>query len=396
MFQKSSSGVGGVIAGVKQMSLQLSPPEWDNGLLWLTLLIACFGVVMVASSSIDFAALSYGDPWFFARRQATFLVLGICAGIVVYTLPLKYWHQFSVVFLVLSFVLLIAVLIPGIGKVVNGSRRWLSFGPIGLQASELAKFCLLIFFASYLTRRAEMVARRWVSFTIMVAIIAVTSLLLLMEPDFGSCVIIAFTLGVMMFVAGVPVIRFLLLSVLGLFSASLIILTSDYRKERLLSFMDPFADPYDGGYQLVQSLIAFGRGEWFGLGLGNSIQKLFFLPDAHTDFIFAIIAEEFGMFGVLLFVLVFSFFIANIFKVAFSSLRDGRLFGGYLALGVGAMLAAQAFVNMGVSSGLLPTKGLTLPFVSYGGSSLVVTCVLLALVFRVQLENKMNSEGAVV
>ena len=379
-----------IAAGIDAPRLQF--PEWNNTLVWTSLVIVSFGLVMVSSSSIDFSASTYGDPWFFARRQFIFLCLGIFSGLIVYCMPLKFWHQMSVLFLMLSFTLLILVLIPGIGKVVNGSRRWLSFGPIGVQASEIAKFCLIIFFASYLTRREKLVTRKWVSFAIMVAIVSATSFLLLMEPDFGSCVIIAFTLGVMMFVAGVPIIRFLLLSFLGLFCASLIILMSDYRKERMLSFTDPFSDPWDGGYQLVQSLIAFGRGDWFGLGLGNSIQKLFFLPDAHTDFIFAIIAEEFGMVGVALFVALFSFFIYQIFKIAYKSLSEGRLFGGYLALGISSMLAMQAFVNMGVSSGLLPTKGLTLPFISYGGSSLTVTCVLLALVFRVQLENRL-SEG---
>lgn len=379
-------------AVVESLHGSLQFPEWNNKLLWSTFAIVSFGIVMVASSSIDFAAATYSDPWFFAKRQFIFLMLGIAAGGVAYLLPLKYWHQYSVYFLILSFSLLVLVLIPGVGKVVNGSRRWLSIGGFGLQASEVAKFCLIIFYASYLTRRAQMVTSMWVSFAIMVSIIGFTAILLLMEPDFGSCVIICFTLGVMMFVAGVPVIRFLLLSFLGVFCASLIILMSDYRKQRLLSFTDPFADPYDGGYQLVQSLIAFGRGEWFGLGLGNSIQKLFFLPDAHTDFIFAIIAEEFGMVGVALFIGVFSFFIAQIFRVAFKALSVGNVFGGYLSLGVGSMLAMQAFVNMGVSSGLLPTKGLTLPFVSYGGSSLTVTCVLLALVFRVQLDSN-SAEG---
>lgn len=366
-------------------TLQL--PQWQNPLLWATLALMSFGVLMVASSSMDFAASVYGDPWYFAKKQATFLILGVFVASIVCTLPLHFWHQFSVLFLVLSFVLLILVLVPGIGKVVNGSRRWMSIGPLGMQASEAAKLCLVIFFASYLTRHASMVTHKWVSFSIMVSIVGATALLLLMEPDFGSCVIICFTLGVMMFVAGVPVIRFMLLSFLGLFCASLVILLSEYRKERLLSYTDPFADPYDGGYQLVQSLIAFGRGDWFGLGLGNSIQKLFFLPDAHTDFIFAIIAEEFGLVGVVIFIALFSYFIWQIYLVAYRALNRGKLFGGYLALGVAAMLSMQAFVNMGVASGLLPTKGLTLPFVSYGGSSLTVTCVLIALVLRVQIEN---------
>jgi len=247
---------------------------------------------------------------------------------------------------------------------------------------------LIVFYASFLTRRAELVTKRWVSFSIMVSIIGLTTLLLLMEPDFGSSVIICVTLGTMMFVAGVPIIRFLLLALFGGFCASLIVLMSDYRRERLMAYLDPFADPYDGGYQLVQSLIAFGRGEWFGLGLGNSIQKLFFLPDAHTDFIFAILAEEFGMVGVILFIALFAYFVSRVFKVTLRSIQNQNLFGAYLSLGVGVMLTMQAFVNMGVSSGLLPTKGLTLPFISYGGSSLTVTCVLVALVIRAEIENR--------
>lgn len=359
-----------------------------SNLLLLAFIMVSFGLVMVASSSIDFAAENYGDPWYFAKKQFIFLGMGIIAGAVVSVIPLTYWQKYSALFLALSFFLLLVVLVPGIGKVVNGSRRWLAFGPVGIQASEIAKFCLIIFFASYLTKHAEAVTRKWLIFSVMISIVVLTALLLLLEPDFGSSVIICFTLGVMMFVAGVPIIRFTLLVILGAFSAGLLVLGSGYRKERLLTFTDPFADPYDGGYQLVQSLISFGRGEWFGLGLGNSIQKLFFLPDAHTDFIFAIIAEEFGLLGVSIFIIVFSMLIMKMFGVAITALKNNHRFGGYLALGVAVMFSMQGFVNMGVASGLLPTKGLTLPFVSYGGSSLIVSCVLVALVYRVFLESR--------
>ncbi len=373
---------------IHQIPKKIDLPAWHNPLVLSTLALMSFGLVMVTSSSIDFAADNYGDPWYFAKKQAVFLALGSVAGLIICMIPLEAWHRCSGYFLVLSFALLLLVLVPGIGKMVNGSRRWLSIGPITMQASELVKFCLIVFYASYLTRRASAVTNRWLSFVIMVGVIVGTAFLLLLEPDFGSCVIICFALGVMMFVARVPVIRFFLLAFLGLFSATLVVLMSDYRRERLLAFTDPFADPYDNGYQLVQSLIAFGRGEWFGLGLGNSIQKLFFLPDAHTDFVFSIIAEEMGLVGVVLFVVLFFFFISQIIRISFTALRNQDLFGGYVALGVGAMLAMQGFVNMGVASGLLPTKGLTLPFVSYGGSSLTVTCMLIALVLRVQRENQ--------
>lgn len=361
---------------------------FEQALFWTVCALISFGLVFVASSSLDFASENYNDAWYFVRKQSVFLCLGLFAAALCLFIPSGLWERYSVIFLIASFVVLVVVLIPGIGKVVNGSRRWISIGPIGFQASEAAKAGLLIFFASYLSRHRDAVQGKWVTFSIMVSIVGATTVLLLLEPDFGTSVIICFSLGVMMFVAGVPIIRFILLAVLGLFSASLIILGSEYRKERLLSYLNPFADPYDGGYQLVQSLIAFGRGDWAGLGLGNSIQKLFFLPDAHTDFIFAIIAEETGMIGVIAFIALFSFFVFLIFRVAIEALQKERFFGAYLAIGVGTMMAAQAFVNMGVSSGLLPTKGLTLPFVSYGGSSLTIMCITIALVLRVQWENK--------
>jgi cell division protein FtsW len=361
---------------------------FEQTLFWIVCSLISIGLVFVASSSLDFASENYRDAWYFVRRQAVFLCIGFVAASVCLFIPSKLLERYSTLFLIASLVVLVIVLIPGIGKVVGGSRRWISLGPLGFQASEAAKAGLLIFFASYLARHKHAVEGKWLAFSIMVSIIGLTTILLLLEPDFGTAVIICLTLGVMMFIAGVPVIRFFLLAVLGLFCASLVILGSEYRRERLLSYLNPFADPYDGGYQLVQSLIAFGRGDWFGLGLGNSIQKLFFLPDAHTDFIFAIIAEETGMIGVFAFVCLFSYFVYLIFRVAINALKREHLFGAYLCIGVGTMMAAQAFVNMGVSSGLLPTKGLTLPFVSYGGSSLTIMCITVSFVLRIQWENK--------
>lgn len=350
-----------------------------------------FGLIMVASSSIDFSAEKYNDPWFFTRKQSIFLCLGFAVGAIAYCIPLYIWDKLSSAFLVLGIFFLCLVLVPGIGKVVNGSQRWLSLGPIGIQASEIAKFCLILFFASYLQRRNQLVKGQWLAFSIMVFVIGLTVLLLMLEPDFGSSVVICLTLGAMMFVAGVPIIRFILLSSFGLVSLSSIAVLSPYRWERLVAFMDPWSRQFDSGYQLVQSLIAFGRGEWFGLGLGNSLQKLFFLPEAHTDFIFAIVAEEFGLIGAACLIAVFCVFIAKIFQFSKQALKKEWLFAGYLCLGIGVMLGVQAFINMGVASGLLPTKGLTLPFISYGGSSLVITCLFVALVMRVKLEMSRES-----
>jgi len=360
--------------------------DWDRPFLLSLCLLISVGLVMVASSSVDFAAFKYNDPWLFVRKQSIFLCLGLLLGLVIICTPLILWEKTAGLLLLFGLILLILVLVPGIGKVVNGSRRWLSFGPIGIQASEVAKFCLIVFFSSYLARRRHLVKGQWLSFFIMVTIIGGTVVLLMLEPDFGSSVVICFTLGVMMFVAGVPILRFLLLAGLALISLSSIAVLSPYRWERLVAFMDPWARQFDSGYQLVQSLIAFGRGEWFGLGLGNSLQKLFFLPEAHTDFIFAIVAEEFGLIGATALIVTFALFVQRIFSFSRKAMLADKPFSSFLCLGIGSMLAMQAFINMGVASGLLPTKGLTLPFVSYGGSSLVVTCLFMALVLRVNLE----------
>ncbi len=358
----------------------------DRGLTLALLALVSIGLVMVASSSIDFASARYHDPWFMLKKQLVFLLIGLTSGCFVALIPMQIWQKYSAVFLLVAVGLLIVVLIPGIGKVVNGSRRWLPMGFASIQASEVVKLCMILFFASFLTRRSQAVRGQWAAFFVMVFVIGLIVVLLLLEPDFGSAVVMCFTLGTMMFVAGVPILRFILLALVGAFSFSAMAVLSPYRWERLIAFMDPWARQFDSGYQLVQSLIAFGRGEWLGLGLGNSIQKLFFLPEAHTDFIFSIIAEEFGLVGALGVILLFAYFITKIFLVAKQAYEKEQLFSAYLCFGIGIMLAIQAFINMGVASGLLPTKGLTLPFISYGGSSLLVSSALIALVFRANWE----------
>lgn len=344
------------------------------------------GLVMVASSSMDFAAQRHGDPWYFLRRQATFLALGFAFGLIVLAVPLKLWNQFAGLLLILGLFVLAAVLIPGIGKLVNGSRRWLSLGGFTIQASEIAKFCFVIYFASFLSRRNEELKTSWMGFFKLTIIMLSIVLLLLLEPDFGTSVIICMVMGVMMFVAGVPLFRFILLALSGVLGLAALAVLSPYRWERLVAFMDPWSRQFDSGYQLVQSLIAFGRGEWFGAGLGNSLQKLFFLPEAHTDFIFAIYTEEFGFVGALLLIGLFGFLLWRLIKIFKRACEQHQFFSAYLVLGIAIMITVQAFINMGVASGLLPTKGLTLPFISYGGSSLLVTCALVALVLRIDLE----------
>lgn len=366
----------------------------DFSLYATVAILISVGIVMVASSSLDFAAERYHDTWFFVRKQITFLAMGLVGGLVILAVPMSVWNKYSGLLLILAFFLLMAVLIPGIGKVVNGSRRWLSLGPFSMQASEIAKFCLIVYFASYLARRNEELRTQWSGFLKLTAVLLIIVLLLLLEPDFGSSVVISATLGCMMFVAGVPLARFLLLAVSGVAGLALMAVASPYRWERLVAFMDPWATQFDSGYQLVQSLIAFGRGGWFGVGLGNSLQKLFFLPEAHTDFIFAIFTEEFGFIGAIALIGVFGFFLYRLVILFRRASEQEQFFSSYVVFGIGVMLAMQAFINMGVASGFLPTKGLTLPFISYGGSSLLITCGLMALVFRVNLElNRENQEA---
>lgn len=358
----------------------------EKGLFISISALLAVGIVMVASSSLDFAYATYGDAWFFVKKQLVYLFIGMLGGMLVATIPSEIWKTYAGALLLVAILLLVAVLIPGVGKTVNGSRRWLDLGPVAMQASELAKFCLIVYFASYLARKNQEVKKHWHGFFKMVAIIGSVIFLLLLEPDFGSAVVLCLTLGSMMFVAGIPILRFALLAASGVGCMVALALTSPYRWERIVAFMDPWSRQFDSGYQLVQSLIAFGRGEWFGLGLGNSLQKLFFLPEAHTDFIFAIYAEEFGFVGAIFLVALFGYFVWRMFLLSRTALMKERLFSSFLVFGIASMFAVQAFINMGVASGLLPTKGLTLPFISYGGSSLIICCVFVGLVFRVAWE----------
>ena len=364
----------------------------DLILLTTVLALMSFGLVMVLSASIDLAAHSYNDPWFFVKRHCVFLCLAVTSGVVIFSLPSEMWNRFGIVFLIIGIALLIAVLIPGVGKVVNGSRRWLGVGPFTIQASEAAKFCFIVFFASFLARRSVEFREGWSAFFKLLAILGAFVVLLLLEPDFGSSVVLCITAGAMMFMAGVPILRFILLALVGIAGLAFMAVASPYRWQRLVTFLDPWADQFSSGYQLVQSLIAFGRGEWFGLGLGNSLQKLFFLPEAHTDFIFSIVAEEFGLVGALVLVLGFVIVVWRILLLASKAFKQERFFESYCAVGIGMLFSAQAFINMGVASGLLPTKGLTLPFVSSGGSSLLVCTGLIALVLRLGWE--VNNDNA--
>lgn len=359
--------------------------DWTLLCLWLALM--SIGLVMVASASVSFAAVTYDDAWFFAKRHAVYMAMGLVLAMFVACIPMSVWQAYAGPFLLLTLFLLVVVLIPGIGKRVNGSQRWISLGIISIQISEIAKFCAVVFFASFFARRYQELHFGWQGFLKPLLVVGVFVGLLLLEPDFGSSVVLCATVFAMMFIAGVRVWHFLLLIVIGVIGLGAVAIFSPYRMQRLITFLDPWADQFNTGYQLTQSLIGFGRGEWLGLGLGNSLQKLFFLPEAHTDFIFAIIAEEFGLLGATVIVALFVALIARILRIARENLAAGKMFPALAAFGIGILFSFQVFINIGVSSGLLPTKGLTLPFISYGGSSLLICCVLMAFVMRIHWES---------
>lgn len=361
--------------------------RFDWVLPFCVLALISIGVVMVASASIAFAEDVYGNPWYFLKRHLVFLVIGAAVALAVSQIRLSTWSNLSWPLLVFSLLLLLIVLIPGIGHRVNGSARWLTFGPLTVQPAEVAKFCLLIFFASFLTRRNRQL-RHWSSFMVPVVTLGLFAFLLLLEPDFGSIVVISVTVLAMIFVAGARLPHTFLLVAGGACSLALMALLSPYRLQRLMTFLDPWDVQFAGGYQLTQALIAFGRGEWFGVGLGNSVQKLFYLPEAHTDFVFAILSEEWGLFGGLVVIGLYAGLTWSLLRLVRRALATQAIFAALLTFGIAVLLAGQAFVNMGVASGLLPTKGLTLPFVSSGGSSLVICCALFALAWRVQQELK--------
>jgi len=293
------------------------------------------------------------------------------------------WHC-----LIFSLFLLVLVLVPGIGKTVNGSTRWLPLGFINLQVSELVKLFLVIYVAGYLVRHGDAVRRSLWGFLKPMMMVGIAGLLLLIEPDFGATVVIMGTVLAMTFLAGARFVQFISFVTLFVCAAMLLVVTSPYRMQRLTSFANPWADPFDSGFQLTQSLIAIGTGGWFGTGLGGSVQKLFYLPESHTDFLFAVLSEELGFIGVAVVILLFSMLFFRSLKIASQAEAAGNYFAAYMAYGIGIWLSMQAIINMGVNVGLLPTKGLTLPLMSYGGSSLVVSCMAIGLLMRIQYETR--------
>jgi len=360
--------------------------QLDPVLLAIALTLLLGGLVILASASISTADNAAGDPFFYVSRQAIAALIGGAAGFTCLFIPMHFWRSSGPLMLLLCFMLLVVVLVPGVGNKVNGSTRWIRLGVINLQASELARLCLMIYLAGYLVRQNKTLRERFSGFLKPMIVLAIVSVLLLAEPDLGAAIVLVATAFAMMFVAGARLRDFFVFAGLASIGAALLAVSQQYRLERLTGFMDPWADPFDTGFQLTQSLIAIGRGEWFGVGLGEGVQKLFYLPDAHTDFVFAVFAEEFGLFGTLVLISLFAALLWRIFRLAMRASDAERFFEAYLAVGIGTWLGLQAFINIGVNMGLLPTKGLTLPLVSYGRSSMIVALVSLGILFRIHHE----------
>lgn len=361
---------------------------YDMWLLSITMFLICLGLVMVTSSSITIADRQYHQPLYYFWRQLTSVGIALGLAFVVIRIPMQIWERLSTLLLVIGFTLLSLVLIPGIGYEVNGSMRWIHSWPFPVQASEPVKFCVISYMAGYLVRHGTHVREKFIGFIKPIILLTIISALLLLEPDYGACVVIFVTALGMLFMGGVPLSRFFSwMLVAGGMLMTLAIL-SPYRIKRLISFVDPWQDPFNSGFQLTQALIAFGRGNWSGAGLGSSIQKLFYLPEAHTDFVLAILAEELGLWGTLLVILLFCFLVWRAFVIGQIADAGARPFSAYFAYGTGMVIGMQAFINIGVNMGVLPTKGLTLPFMSYGGNSMIVTTLLVAVLLRIEYENR--------
>ena len=360
----------------------------DSRLALPALALLLIGFFAVSSASVEYAAERYGDAFHLGARHLLWAAFALGAAVAAFALPPGFWLRSGGLWLLGSLALLSLVLIPGIGAEINGSRRWLILGPLSLQASEFAKLFLIVYLAGYLQRREDLLRSNWRGFAAPMAVVFAMTLLLALEPDFGAAAVTLGTALGMLFLGGVRLGRFLLVMLGGAAALALLLASAPYRVQRLTAFFDPWADPFDTGYQLTQSLIAFGRGEWTGVGLGNSVQKLFYLPEAHTDFVFAIWAEETGCLGALAVIGLFAVLVLRILRIAREHLEAGDLFGAHVCHGVALVFAAQSFINMGASSGLLPTKGLTLPLISYGGSSLSACLVMLALVCRIECQRR--------
>ena len=359
----------------------------DFGFVLTGLTLALLGLLMVASSSIEVASDRHGSPFSFAIKHGIFLVIALGVGAITFMVPTKWWYRSATLFLVFSLVLLALVLIPGIGLEVKGARRWLDLGVINLQPSEVAKFTMMLYLAAYLVRRLEEVRTQFMGFLKPMAVVGLIAALLLAEPDFGTLMLIVLAVMGVLLLAGAPFNQYLMIGAAVVVGLAALAIIEPYRIQRFNVLLDPWDDRLGAGYQITQALLAFGRGGWFGLGLGNSVQKLFYLPEAHTDFVFAILAEELGLIGALSTLGLMSILVWRGLLIGRRAERDGRHFAAYLCYGLVLIIGLQMLVNLAVNVGIAPTTGLTLPLMSYGGSSLVVTMASLGVIARISADS---------
>ena len=358
---------------------------FDLPLLIVALGLLSLGFVMVASASMTIGDTCCHDPFFFVYRHTIALALALAAGLIAFIIPVDWWERMGPWLFLAGLVMLILVLIPGLGHNVNGATRWISLGPLNLQPSEFIKLLAVIYIAGYLVRHADDVTDKLSGFLRPMILVGIAAVLMLKQPDFGTTAVMMATVMGLLFLGGVSVMPFAVLFGTVLFGLAVLVITSPYRMRRVLSFLNPFEDPFNTGYQLSQALIGFGRGEWLGVGLGNGIQKQYFLPEAHTDFIATVIAEELGLVGMLAILCAFAFIAWRAFDIGARALALGNRFASYSAQGIGLWLGLQAFINIGVNAGMLPTKGLTLPFLSYGSNSLIVVCMAIAILLHIDV-----------
>ena len=371
---------------------QLGDACYDRQLLLLAIVLMMVGLVMVASASLPEGLALGNDPFMFVKKHLIFLAVSLFAAAIVVNIPIAFFEQHNVKLLMVAILSLIVVL--AIGRNVNGSTRWLSFGPLNVQPAEFAKLALFTYFAGYLVRRKTLLQESYKGFINGLLVIGFISFLLLAQPDFGSVMVILTTSVALLFIGGAKLVHFMALCVVAILLGMSAVILSPYRMRRVTAFLDPWEDPFGSGYQLTQSLMAFGRGSFSGEGLGNSIQKLEYLPEAHTDFVFAILAEELGFAGVCVVLMLQMFLVFKALQIGRRSLEVDQPFAGFLAISIGVWFCFQTLVNVGAASGLLPTKGLTLPLVSYGGSSLLVMSCAVALLLRIDYEYRVQKTAA--
>lgn len=352
------------------------------------LILLSLGIIMVASASMDISNAKYGDPFYYTKRHCAHIILGLFLTGFVFLIPTSIWYKWSWLILFATICILIMVLIPGINYEAKGSARWIKVGGITLQASEMAKVGLIIYFSSYLVRHQEHVQSALLGLLKPLLVIIVIGALLLAEPDYGAIAVIVSTMLGMFFLAGARLSQFIFMLLIVLSFATIFIFTEEYRYQRIQTFLDPWSDPFAGGYQLTQALIAFGRGEWVGIGIGNSIQKLFYLPEAHTDFLFAVIVEELGVVSLVAIIAGYAFVVFKALSIGYKASIKKQYFSCFIAYGIGLLIGIQALINMSVNMGLLPTKGLTLPLMSYGGSSILASLIAIGLLLRIDFETK--------